>query len=163
MQLVNKTKARSLALSLSLSAVSAASLSVQSATSLPVLSAACLVSVLTIGVQPALAQDAATTKTSADSAGQAAPEAAAKESKAGHSAKRTMTIQVPIKDTSGSESDFEARLRAEAIAAEARQNEAVQHYDASRVYLAGGNTEMAELELQAAIMDGPNIKAFHRD
>ena len=54
------------------------------------------------------------------------------------------------KDAARDESDFEQRLRAEAIAAEARQNEAVQHYDASRVYFAGGNTEMAELELQAA-------------
>jgi len=61
------------------------------------------------------------------------------------------------------DAQYQERLKAEAIAASQRQNEAVQHYEAARVYLGGGNTEMAELELQAAIMDGPQVKAFHRD
>jgi len=61
------------------------------------------------------------------------------------------------------DAQYQERLKAEAIAATQRQNEAVQHYEAARVYLSGGNVEMAELELQAAIMDGPSIKAFHRD
>ncbi|MBS1990431.1 MAG: tetratricopeptide repeat protein [Cyanobacteria bacterium SZAS LIN-3] len=58
---------------------------------------------------------------------------------------------------------YQERLKAAEIEREQRQNEAVQHYEAARVYLSGGNTEMAELELQAAIMNGPSIRAFHRD
>jgi tetratricopeptide (TPR) repeat protein len=169
MQLVCKTKFSRLALSLSLSVVSAA----------------CLTSVMTTNPQGALAQETTSApggaKASQGAGGQTSSaggqtssaggqtssaggqQSSAGGAKAGQSAKTTMTIAVPVKDAGNSEADFEARLHAEAVARAARQNEALQHYDASRVYLASGNTELADLELQAAIMDAPDIRAFHRD
>jgi Flp pilus assembly protein TadD len=59
--------------------------------------------------------------------------------------------------------EHEAALKAAALAAQQRKNDALQHYDAARVYLGAGNTEMAELELQAAIWKDGSVRAFHRD
>ena len=158
MRLVNKTMVSRLALSLSLS----------------VISAACLASVLSLDVQPSLAQDAAGSKSMQPSLAQDATWAKSTPlliaqsetgttSEDGQAAVRKMTIVVPAKNVSGDGKSYEEQLKAEAMTAESRQNEAVQHFDASRVYFSGGNSEMAELELQAAIMDSPDIKAFHRD
>ncbi len=57
----------------------------------------------------------------------------------------------------------EAKRQAAAAQAEALHNEALDHYELARVYLGQWNAEMAELELQAAVMCEPGIKAVHRD
>lgn len=57
----------------------------------------------------------------------------------------------------------EAKRQAAAMQAEALHNEALDHYELARVYLGQWNAEMAEVELQAAIMCEPGIKAVHRD
>jgi tetratricopeptide (TPR) repeat protein len=59
--------------------------------------------------------------------------------------------------------EHDAAIKAAAMAAQVRKNDALQHYDAARVYLASGNTEMAEVELQAAIWKDGVVRAFHRD
>ncbi len=57
----------------------------------------------------------------------------------------------------------EAKRRALAMELSALHNEALDHYELSRVYLSRWNAEMAEVELQASIMCEPNIKVVHRD
>lgn len=57
----------------------------------------------------------------------------------------------------------EAKRQAASMQAEALHNEAIDHYELARVYLGQWNAEMAEVELQAAIMCEPGIKAVHRD
>ncbi len=57
----------------------------------------------------------------------------------------------------------EAKRRALAMELSALHNEALDHYELSRVYLSHWNAEMAEIELQASIMCEPNIKVVHRD
>ncbi len=57
----------------------------------------------------------------------------------------------------------EAKRQAATMQAEALHNEALDHYELARVYLGQWNAEMAEIELQAAVMCEPGIKAVHRD
>jgi len=57
----------------------------------------------------------------------------------------------------------EGKRKAAAMQAEALHNEALDHYELARVYLGQWNAEMAEVELQSAIMCEPGIKAVHRD
>ena len=57
----------------------------------------------------------------------------------------------------------EGKRKAAAMQAEAMHNEALDHYELARVYLGQWNAEMAEVELQSAIMCEPGIKAVHRD
>lgn len=57
----------------------------------------------------------------------------------------------------------EAKRQAATMQAEALHNEAIDHYELARVYLGQWNAEMAEVELQAAIMCEPGIKVVHRD
>lgn len=57
----------------------------------------------------------------------------------------------------------EGKRQAAAMQAEALHNEALDHYELARVYLGQWNAEMAEIELQAAVMCEPGIKAVHRD
>lgn len=55
------------------------------------------------------------------------------------------------------------KREAAASAADALHNEALDHFELARHYISRWNAEMAEVELQAAIMCEPKIKAVHRD
>lgn len=65
-------------------------------------------------------------------------------------------------DTADSEEDYYARYNKQQMAL-FQQHEAVQHFNASQHYMKKWDTELAELELRAAIMYMPSLKIAHRD
>jgi len=68
----------------------------------------------------------------------------------------------PLDTDDGEQEDFYATQSKQQIAL-LQQHEAVQHFEASKHYLKKWDTEMAELELRAAVMYMPSLKIAHRD
>lgn len=56
-----------------------------------------------------------------------------------------------------------AAEKAQAMEEEVRKNEAAEHYEAARAYLANWQLALAEIELRASIMAVPKTMAAHRD
>ena len=91
--------------------------------------------------------------------------AASKESKEPTDLNKVLNINQPFKASEPTAEDLKVAADAHAteVANNERRNQALQHYEAAKNYLAAGQIEMADVELQAAIWKDADIKAFHRD
>lgn len=118
-----------------------------------------LLSSISFAVNPTLmAWAAPETQVAQENSGGTSSEAAAESEADG-----TESAQGVPQDAPAAPAPIEGTGDAAAHPPEIRQNEALDHFDAAQVYIKAWDLELAEVELEAAIMCTPKMKIAHRD